>query len=626
MITAYKNIFSKEPHYITVEKAIERIKLGVSKDKIFELRKTQDKEKASELKKNLPSICFSGKFTERKDECIIEHSGYIVLDFDNVYEVESKKDKVFKHEFIFACWVSPSGNGIKALVKVADGKKHREHFQALQDIFPEIDKSGINESRVCYESYDENILIRDNVKVFTQLKTVEQIKGTEKVDSNETFNRILVWLNNTGIAFVKGERNLYIYKLASACCRFGINEYNAISLITSNISSGNTDFSKRELETAVKSAYKSNQFGTAEFSNDILVEKATRSEVKIDESIYDTSIRPKDVIFGIDCKEDAMNLFRYGYEKVLSTGCVEIDTHFKFKKGEMTLLSGIGNYGKSTFLKFLFLMQILNGKKIAIFTPEESPAHEFYNDFVEMYFGCNCIFGENRPTENQYEEVYDMITKNIFFIYPKDIAPTPDYIKERFLELIVKEGVEFCCIDPFNQMTNEYGKSGGRSDKYLETLLSDFSRFSKVNEVYFIIVAHPTKLQKMQGGNYPCPDVFDIADGAMWNNKMDNILVYHLPNRQTEPESTVCEFHAKKIRKRKVVGQLGVVTFEYFPKTRRFMIGGKDYVELLINPEYKVKKIELKPNLDFYSQPNLPAHKRDDDPFGTDTELNEPPF
>src|SRR5690606_1760556 len=163
-------------------------------------------------------------------------------------------------------------------------------------------------------------------------------------------------------------------------------------------------------------------------------------------------VRPKDVIYGIDCKQDALNMFRNGYEKVLSTGCKEIDNHFKFKKGELTLLTGIGNYGKSTFMKFLILIQALQGKKIALFSPEDAPAHEFYNDFVEMYFGKNCITGNDRPTEHQYEQVYDKVTKNIFFIYPKDIAPTPDYIKERFLELIIKEKVEFCIIDPFNQM------------------------------------------------------------------------------------------------------------------------------------------------------------------------------
>ena len=149
--TAFRNIFSKEPNYITIESALNRILSGKSERLVKEIRETLDKNKSAKLKANLPSICFSGKFgADRKDEQLIEHSGFIVLDFDNVYELRDKQTEIISHKFIYACWVSPSGNGLKALIKIADGKKHREHFQALQDVFPEIDRSGINTSRVCY--------------------------------------------------------------------------------------------------------------------------------------------------------------------------------------------------------------------------------------------------------------------------------------------------------------------------------------------------------------------------------------------------------------------------------------------------------------------------------------------
>ena len=58
---------------------------------------------------------------------------------------------------------------------------------------------------------------------------------------------------------------------------------------------------------------------------------------------------------------------------------------------------------------------------------------------------------------------------------------------------------------------------------------------------------------KASDGNYPCPDVFDLTDGAMWNNKLDNILVYHRPFAQTDPSNPSCEFHSKKIRRQKIL-------------------------------------------------------------------------
>jgi hypothetical protein len=192
--TIFKNIFSKEPHFITIDKALERIKDGSSKNLVMEIRLALDKEKANKLKLNLPSVCFSGKFgNDRKDEQLIQHSGFLVLDFDDVSELREKQTEIISKDFVYACWVSPSGNGLKALVKIADGKKHREHFQALQDVFPEIDRSGINVSRVCYESYDPDVYINQNAVVFTKAKKIEKIVVNEaqNLDDSENFRRIL---------------------------------------------------------------------------------------------------------------------------------------------------------------------------------------------------------------------------------------------------------------------------------------------------------------------------------------------------------------------------------------------------------------------------------------------------
>jgi hypothetical protein len=175
-------------------------------------------------------------------------------------------------------------------------------------------------------------------------------------------------------------------------------------------------------------------------------------------------------------------------------------------------------------------------------------------------------------------------SKTFFYIYPKDNSPTPDYIKERFLEMIIKEKVDGCIIDPFNQLTNDYSIVGGRDDKYLEAILGDFDRFATLNQVYFLIVAHPKMMHKDGTGNYPCPDVFDLSGGAMWNNKMYNILVYHRPNHQQDPNSPVCEVHTKKIKRQKIVGKKGTIEMEYIRNKRRFFINGEDVLRTMLNP------------------------------------------
>lgn len=627
MVTAFSNIFSKEPHYITVERAIERIKTGKSKDKVLEIRSQLDKERANKLKCNLPSICFSGEFgADRTDASLKKHSGYICLDFDNLENVTEKKAELSKLKYCFSCWVSPSGNGLKMLVKIAKGEKHLEHFTALLKDLPDIDISGKNVSRVCYESYDEEIYVNEKAETYGKTLKIEKVEIKERIeDKSEVFSNILKWLTNRGDAFVTGERNAFIFKLASACCRFGMSEDTCRFYCDMNFLVNGNTFSQSECHKAIKSAYKSNNanYGSAVFEKDRLVDKVTRGEIKteINPEIYDLEIRPKDVIFGEDVKDKALRIWETGYENVESTGIAELDIYFKFKRGEISLLSGIGNYGKSTLLKYVLLVKAIKfGSKFALFAPEDNPSEEFYHDLTEVYVGANCTpflkEGERRVSKSEYERAYDIVSKHIFYVYPKDVAPTPAYIKERFLELIIKEKIDGCIIDPFNQLQNDYG---GRTDKYLEAFLGDCSHFAQMNNIYFLIVAHPHKLRKEQGEkNYPCPDVFEIADGAMWNNKMDNILIYHRPEHQTNPESNICELHSKKIRRQKTVGKKGILSFELDRKKRRFYFGGKDYIaEYLKEVQGELLPAEpvhiLKPNTDFDRKEvvNLNQHERD---------------
>jgi hypothetical protein len=591
MITIFKNIFSKEPHFITVEKAIERIKLGASKQLVLDIRLALDKEKANKLKLNLPSICFSGKFgQDRKDEQLIEHSGFIVLDFDDISDLRDKQIEIISNKFVYACWVSPSGSGLKALVKIADVKKHREHFQSLQDIFPEIDRSGINVSRVCYESFDPDIYVNKDAEVFTKAKKIEKIvvSEIENLDDSENFRRILKWLTNKNDAFVTGERNTYIFKLASACCRFGIGEESALGLISTEYTVSN-DFTMSEMRSAVKSGYRANKnnFGTASIQKEKLVSKTTNYEIDVKKEFTEEvgeSYRVEDVVYGIDVKDRALYINQKGFDKVLGLGISQIDYLFKPKRGEITLLTGIGNYGKTAWQKAQLLMRmVMFGEKVATFSPEDVPAEEYFHDYVEMLLGCECTpYNPNRPSDDIYEAAYDFVSKHIFYISAEMLSPTPQYIKEKFLELIVQEKVDFCCIDPFNQMTNDYKGYGGRTDKYLETLLADFSRFARKNDVYFWIIAHPKLMERDRTGNYKCPDVFDVNDGAMWSNKMDNILVYHRPFAQTDPNNPLAEFHSKKIKK-KSVGRKGFMMLDYVWERRRFFIEGRDILQELLN-------------------------------------------
>jgi hypothetical protein len=610
-VSIYKDFNDLQGHQISVLGALERIRTGKSKALVEKAREAKTKKEADELKKKLPAVCFSGTFSKRKDSELIEHSGYIVLDFDNVEDMAQKRSELCSVGYITAVWVSPSGKGLKALVQIEWKTKHKEHFDSLMSEMPDIDKTGRNVSRLCFESYDPELYYNPSAEVYNNLPTkkadrrLPQQTTTETInDDDKIFQNLLTWMTSKGDAFREGERNHFVFKLAASCCRFGMMEETCYNLMMMHVTP-DSSFSQKECRQAIRSAYRANmnQWNTAEFTKDQLVTKTNHLEVKIELTEQDLEeISKDDVIYAEEVMEQASEIYLKGYQAAMPLGVPLLDKHFKRVKGELTIVSGIGNYGKSSFMKWEMIFRMVKfGEKVAIFTPEELPAEQFYHDLVEIYFGKDCTPNNyNRPSYDAYMKVYKMIGEHIFMVYPKNVSPTPDYVKEVFLSMIIKHGVDRVIIDPFNQMANDYTKGGGRSDKYLETFLSDCTRFARKNNVYFDIVVHPHKMRKGDDGNYPCPEVFDLADGAMWNNKADNIIIYHRPFAQTAPESPLCEFHSKKVRRQKIVGIKGFFDFELVRSTRRFTFEGVDYLQQAIEGKYVQSEIKqptaIKPN------------------------------
>ena len=616
--TIYKNIYTfKEPFHISVEKALKRIKKGSSKEIVEILRNELDQNKQDAIKKTLPCIVFSGVFSARRDDMVSEYTNLIILDFDYVSDVFKEKENLTKNPYIYACWISPRGNGLKALVKIADGKKHKEHFLALEKEFENLDNSGKNISRACFESYDPDIYINENSQIFTKIIQEEykfEIKQ-EFVSEQETYNNIIKWLNNKSEAFASGNRNNYIYKIASACCRFGLDQYSALDFILRDFAT--SDFSQNEIKLSVKSAYKSNKMGVASFDKNVLVESKTQREVEI-KTLEEGFEEFSHVIFGQDVEQQTMSIYNNGYERLNGINCPILDYRFKLKRKELTLITGFGNMGKSTLMLWILLNRaVLYNEKFAVYSPESTPAEEWYLELVEMLAGCDCsALNSDKPDKETFKMYYNFVSEHFYFVYPQKVRPTKETIKESFLELIIKHKVDGVIIDPFNQLYHD--RNGiTREDFYLEEVLSDFNKFAEQNDVYFLIVAHPrgSDVVLTGDGNYREPSMYNISGGAMWANKMHNILIYHRKFSRTEPDNPIFTFTADKIKKQKIVGKKGSFDGFYYIGKRRFLMPYFDTITKQVDEnvsqfdplQNNIKKMKLFIKADYKEPKIIPA-------------------
>lgn len=179
-VTVFKNIReTSTPFFRDIMVILNRIKEGNSKDLVKSIRALAGKTERNELKKDLPAICFSGKFNKRNDNSLVEHSGLICLDFDGytkTKELLQDKENLSKNKYVFSVFISPSGDGLKVLVKVPpDAENHVNYFNSLEKHFnsERFDKTSKNISRVCYESYDPMIHINENSSLWDSIEETE---------------------------------------------------------------------------------------------------------------------------------------------------------------------------------------------------------------------------------------------------------------------------------------------------------------------------------------------------------------------------------------------------------------------------------------------------------------------
>jgi hypothetical protein len=299
-VTIFQSIKdTSTPFHRNVGVILERIKSGATKELVKKIRAEKRKPERNELKKQLPAICFSGTFTKRSDNAIVEHSGLICLDFDGYQkqkELLQDKENLSKNKYVYSVFVSPSGNGLKVLVKIpADQDNHINYFNSLEKYFnsPYFDKTSKNISRVCYESYDPLLHINENSSVWDVIEEIEYTEVNKYrdqptipiTDENKVIEILIKWWTKK-YPMIEGQRNHNVYILAMAFNDFGINKSLASYVLNQYATA---DFTEKEIGTTIDSAYKNtSSFGTKYYEDE---ERITSIKAKLRRGVSKKEIR-----------------------------------------------------------------------------------------------------------------------------------------------------------------------------------------------------------------------------------------------------------------------------------------------------------------------------------------------
>jgi predicted P-loop ATPase len=183
---------------------LEGVRTGKWQDIVLQVRATPDKAERDKLKKSAPLVTVSGQFSDRKDDALKEHSGFIAIDIDNIDNPEEAKKLVQADSYIYSAFTSISGHGLCLIVKI-DGTRHADAFNGIASYLYHtyqliVDQSGKNVSRARFISYDPWIHINTKAILFKKYLAKPKERKLAKVAVIKTdFDAMIAEMDRKGL-------------------------------------------------------------------------------------------------------------------------------------------------------------------------------------------------------------------------------------------------------------------------------------------------------------------------------------------------------------------------------------------------------------------------------------------
>lgn len=204
----------------------------------------------------------------------------------------------------------------------------------------------------------------------------------------------------------------------------------------------------------------------------------------------------------------------------LKLGC-DLDDYYVHKQGQLNIILGHDNVGKTYFLEWYFLALATNHDlKFCLFM-DENYHGKVMRDLIQMYAGKKFM-------ELSYNDVrkYETILEQNF----KFVDNTKRYTPDELLNIFDKAECDVHLIDPFNGLKTPMSYSSNYD------VLNDLKHFTKEGKTIYIN-AHPSSASGRRSAVYPekhgwaghvmPPLKSDIEGGKAFANKADDFLIVH---------------------------------------------------------------------------------------------------
>jgi hypothetical protein len=188
----------------------------------------------------------SGYFEKRGTKNLVSHSGFILIDIDDLEDIPAALKVLKKDKFSYAIFKSVSGNGLGVLIKI-DPAKHTESFSSIEAYYSfkyqlTADTACKDVSRTRYVSYDPDTYINKKADKFIDIiEPAKEVKEFNRLDTGlikSEIERAVIYLKEKDIDITEGYNNWLItaLSLSSTLGEDGRKLFHDISSISKSYS------------------------------------------------------------------------------------------------------------------------------------------------------------------------------------------------------------------------------------------------------------------------------------------------------------------------------------------------------------------------------------------------------
>jgi energy-coupling factor transporter ATP-binding protein EcfA2 len=223
--------------------------------------------------------------------------------------------------------------------------------------------------------------------------------------------------------------------------------------------------------------------------------------------------------------------------EVLKYGHRKLDDHCPYKQGQLTVVIGHTNVGKTTLI--LYLLSKLVGRKKLIIYSAENRVSQIARLLIAFCHG-----------NHNYSHYFKWLEENVWFVRHAKQFNYKELLEQIAIGQDMGFDADMIFIDPYNSLKVDGKKN---THEYHYEAIEDMRIFTQTTKKSIFLNCHTvTEAQRVkpdQTGEIKPPLMGDVEGGAKFPNKADDVWVIHRNlYHQTPEERYISHLYIGKVR------------------------------------------------------------------------------